>query len=160
MMIRLCKISLVATIAAFFILVGFGNIIDYGTNLAFVQHVLAMDTIFPGSNLTWRAITNPRLVTLAYWSIIGWEIMSAAILVYAILRLTACCGDRQRFAQAKPIAVLGLTCGLLLYGLGITVIGGEWFAMWQSKPWNGLDSAARFMLLDGLVLLALLSPEA
>ena len=160
MLIRLCKISLVATIAAFFILVGFGNVTDYGTNLAFVKHVLAMDTIFPGSRLTWRAITNPQLVALAYWTIIGWEITSAAILVYATLRLLACCGDRQRFAQAKPVAILGLTCGLLLYGLGITVIGGEWFAMWQSKTWNGLDSAARFMLLDGLVLLALLAPEA
>ena len=160
MMIRLCKISLVATIAAFFIVVAFGNITDYGTNLSFVQHVLAMDTIFPGSKLTWRAITNPRLVAFAYWAIIGWEIMSAAILVFATVRMAACCGDRDSFAQAKPIAILGLSCGLLLYGLGITVIGGEWFAMWQSKTWNGLDGAARFMLLDGVVLLALLAPDA
>jgi predicted small integral membrane protein len=51
MIIRLCKTALVATIAVFFVLVAFGNITDYGTNWAFVQHVLAMDTIFPGSTL-------------------------------------------------------------------------------------------------------------
>ena len=160
MMIRLCKMALVAMIAAFFIIVAFGNITDYETNRVFVQHVLAMDTIFPGSPLTWRAVTDPRLVAFAYRAIIGWEILSAAILVFATMRMAACCGDRQLFAHAKPIAILGLSCGLLLYGLGITVIGGEWFAMWQSKTWNGLDSAARFMLLDGLILLGVLAPDA
>ena len=67
--VRLCKTSLVATVALFFILAAFGNITDYDTNWAFVQHVLAMDTILPGSTLTWRAATDPRLATLAYLSI-------------------------------------------------------------------------------------------
>ncbi len=31
--------------------------------------------------------------------------------------------------------------------------------MWQSHDWNGLDSAARFILLDGIVLLVLLAPD-
>ncbi|MGO9005526.1 MAG: DUF2165 family protein [Beijerinckiaceae bacterium] len=39
------------------------------------------------------------------------------------------------------------------------MIGGEYFALWQSKTWNGRDSAARCMLLDGVVLLVLLVPE-
>jgi predicted small integral membrane protein len=159
MIIRLCKTALVATVAVFFVLVAFGNLTDYGTNWAFVQHVLTMDTIFPGSTLTWRAITDKRLAALAYWLIIGWEIVTGAILVLATMRLATACRDRRLFSQAKPIAILGLTFGLLLYGLGITVIGGEYFAMWQSKTWNGLDSAARDMLLNGIVLLVLLVPE-
>jgi predicted small integral membrane protein len=158
--IRLCKTALVATIALFFIVVGFDNLTDYATNWAFVQHVLAMDTIFESSTLKWRAITDPRLARLAYWSVIAWELVTAAILVFATQRLTAACRDRQRFCEAKPMAVLGLTFGLLLYGLGFTIIGGEWFAMWQSQTGSGLDSAARFILLDGVVLLVLLLPEA
>ncbi len=160
MIIRLCKTALVAMVALFFILVVFGNVTDYHTNCAIVEHVLAMDTIFPNSMLTWRAITNPRLVTLAYWSIIAWEAATAVILSWATVRLAAASRHHVRFIAAKPLGILGLTFGLLLYGLVITIIGGEWFAMWQSKIWNGLDSAARFMLLDGLVLLALLMPEA
>lgn len=160
MTLRLCKTALVAMMALFFAVVVFGNLTDYQTNAAFVTHVLAMDTIFPDSTLKWRAITDPRLVTVAYWAIIGWEICAAAILSVAAIRLAAASRDQHRFLAAKPLGVLGLTFGLLLYGFGITVVGGEWFAMWQSKIWNGLDSAARFFLLDGLVLLGLLMPEA
>ncbi len=159
MIIRLCKTALVAMMALFFIIVVFGNVTDYQTNAVFVDHVLAMDTIFPDSTLKWRAITDPHLAAFAYWAIIIWEMVAAAILSVAAIRLAMASGDQHRFVAAKPLAILGLTFGLLLYGLGITIIGGEWFAMWQSKIWNGLDSAARFMLLDGLVLLALLMPE-
>ncbi|MGA3302460.1 MAG: DUF2165 domain-containing protein [Methylovirgula sp.] len=160
MIIRLCKTVLVAMMALFFIIVVFGNVTDYQTNAVFVDHVLAMDTIFPDSTLKWRAITDPRLAAFAYWAIIAWEAATAAILSVAAIRLALASRDHQRFVAAKPLAVLGLTFGLLLYGFGITIVGGEWFAMWQSKVWNGLDSAARFMLLDGLVLLVLLMPEA
>src|SRR6201992_4245528 len=159
MIIRLCKTSLVATACLFFFLVAFGNLTDYGSNWSFVQHVLAMDTIFPDSTLKWRAITSPALVALAYWSIIAWQAAAAAILVVAVQRMAAGCRDPRRFAAAKITPVPGLTLGLLLYGLVFTVIGGEWFAMWQSHTWNGLDSAARFVLLDGVTLLIVIAPE-
>lgn len=80
MLPRLCKTALVATIALFFALVAFGNLADYGANWAFVRHVLAMDTIFPDSPLTRRAITDERLQTVAYWGIIAWQAVTAAVL--------------------------------------------------------------------------------
>jgi predicted small integral membrane protein len=160
MIIRLCKTALVATIALFFILVALENLTSPETNWTFVKHVLAMDTIFPDSTLKWRAITDERIAAVAYRLIIAWEIVTAAVLVFASGRLLLACRDRERFELAKPVAVAGLTLGLLLYGLGFTIIGGEWFMMWQSKTWNSLDSAARFTLLEGIVLLALLMREA
>ena len=59
--IRVAKVTLVAAIALFASLVTFGNLTDYNTNYAFVQHVLAMDTIFPFSTIKYRAITDPTL---------------------------------------------------------------------------------------------------
>ena len=159
MIIPLCKASLVAVISVFFAVVAFGNITDYGTNWAFVQHVLAMDTIFPNSTLRWRAITDPRIAALGYGLIIAWQALTAAILLYAAARMAASVRDLTRFAATKQIAVLGLTSGLLLYGLGFMVIGGEWFAMWQSQTWNGVHSAARFIMMIGLTLLIVLAPE-
>lgn len=159
MLIRVCKTSLVATVALFFGLVAFGNVTDYGSNWTFVRHVLAMDTIFPDSSLKWRAITDPGLQTLAYWLIIAWQVATAALLVLAALWMLSGLRDPRRFAAARSTAIVGLTFGLLLYGLGFTVVGGEWFAMWQSHAWNGLDSAARFVLLDGVILLFLISPD-
>ncbi len=49
----------VAYIGAFGLLTMFGNITDYGSNFAFVQHVMSMDTIFSESRLRYRAITRP-----------------------------------------------------------------------------------------------------
>ncbi len=159
MIIRLCKTALVATIALFFILVALENLTSPETNWTFVKHVLAMDTILPDSTLKWRAITDEAIAAVAYWLIIAWEIVIAAVLVFASGWLLLACRDEQRFERAKPVAVAGLTLGLLLYGLGFTIIGGEWFMMWQSKTWNSLDSASRFTLLEGIVLLVLLMRE-
>jgi predicted small integral membrane protein len=41
--------------------------------------------------------------------------------------------------------------------LGFEVIGGEWFAMWQSPTWNGLAAAERIVsfLVLALILLHL-----
>src|SRR5215211_3016118 len=75
--IRAAKIVLVAAIALFASLVAFGNLTDYNTNFVFVQHVLSMDTVFPFSTITYRAITSPALHHAAYALIIGAEIAIA-----------------------------------------------------------------------------------
>ena len=38
------------------------------------------------------------------------------------------------------------------------VIGGQWFASWQSQEWNGRESAFMFYTAIGLAFLALLHP--
>ncbi len=159
MLLRLGKTALVGTVAALFLAFAFGNLTDYGSNWAFVQHVLAMDTIFADSTLRWRAITNPTLQTLGYWSIIAWQLATAAVLVTATVRLALATADAARFQAVKGYAAVGLIMALLLYGLGFTVVGGEWFAMWQSHQWNGLDSANRFITLTGIVLIVLMQGE-
>lgn len=160
MTIHLCKAALVAAMAAFFTLVAFGNLTDPGTNRAFVQHVLAMDTIFPESTLRWRAIRNPALQDAGLVAIILWQGATAAVLWLGALRLVRAGRSAAGFTAAKPLAVAGLTMGVLLYALGFVVIGGEWFAMWQSATWNGQATAFGFSAMIGLVLVVLLLPEA
>ena len=159
MTIRLCKTALVATVALFFALVAFGNITDYGTNWPFVVHVLAMDTIFPDSTVKWRALNSLTAAAIAYGGIIAWQTVTAIVLTIAAARLAVGCRSAAAFAAGRKLAVAGLTMGLLLYGLGFIVIGGEWFAMWQSHTWNGLPAAERFFLLGGIVLLIMLAPD-
>ncbi len=157
MLIRLCKASLVAAMALLLGLVAFNNIVDYGSNWAFVQHVLAMDTIFPDSTQRWRAIHSPQLQQLAYLAIITVEALSAGLLALGAATLFWRAGDAQGFAGALPLAVAGLTLALLLYGAGFLAVGGEWFLMWQSRSWGGSDSAARFFLVNAAVLIILLA---
>jgi predicted small integral membrane protein len=75
--VRYCKIALVASVALFATLVAFNNITDYGANFKFVQHVLMMDTIFPDSRQTWRAVGSPLLHHAAYIAIILLQVMIA-----------------------------------------------------------------------------------
>jgi predicted small integral membrane protein len=77
--IRAAKATTVAAIALLASLVTFGNLTDYGTNLAFVQHVMSMDTIFAWSTIGYRAITNPALQKAAYAIIIAVEAATAVL---------------------------------------------------------------------------------
>jgi predicted small integral membrane protein len=152
--IRIAKIVMVAAIAFFATLVAFGNLTDYGTNFAFVQHVLSMDSIFPGSTITWRAITSPALHHAAYALIIAVEAATAVLCwIGAAQMLQQRDADAAAFQRAKTYAVFGLLLGFLLWQVGFMSIGGEWFGMWQSKDWNGVPSAFRFVVVIALVLI-------
>ncbi|MBW4719051.1 DUF2165 domain-containing protein [Saccharothrix obliqua] len=130
-------------------LVALGNITDYDTNHAFVQHVLAMDTTFRSPNTAYRAVTNPIAVSAAYVLIIAWEAVTAAVLLVG-----AAAWVRGR-AVARPLSGAGWVMQALLFGVGFLAIGGEWFQMWQSKEWNGTSPAFQNLVIAllGLVLL-------
>ena len=155
------KILLLAAIALFFTLVAFTNITDFDTNYQFVRHVLAMDSTFPDSHTTWRAIRSPAIHLAFYIGIILWETLSALLgWAGAIALFRARHASPAAFAAAKRTGTLALTSGLLLWLLAFTTIGGEWFLMWQSKDWNGQQAAFRMFTTEALILILLLSPEA
>jgi hypothetical protein len=77
MIICVSKLLLVMSMALLASLVSFGNLTDYGSNLAFVQHVFLMDTIFPGSAIRYRAITSSVVQNAGYVLIIALETVTA-----------------------------------------------------------------------------------
>ncbi|MGD9885276.1 MAG: DUF2165 family protein [Reyranella sp.] len=143
--VRFVKIAMVAATAVFALLVAFNNIVDYGTNYEFVRHTLSMDTTFPGNALKGRAITSPTLWTIAYWLIIAAEAVTGLVLAWAAIRLAVVVrSGAEIFNAAKSLVLVGAGLGFLLWFGGFMVVGGEWFAMWQSKTWNGQEPAFRF----------------
>jgi len=157
---RLSKIVMCLCLAAFAFLVAFGNITDYGSNFAFVQHVLSMDTTFPGNALMYRSITNPTLWTVGYWLIIFGEGLTCVLFLIAALKLwQARKGSGRQFDDAKGFVVLGATMGFLVWFLGFMVVGGEWFAMWQSSTWNGQEAAFKFYMSMLAVLIFVNQPD-
>jgi predicted small integral membrane protein len=157
--IRLSKTGAVAAIAFFASLTAFGNITDYGTNWAFVQHVLSMDTVSATSMIKYRAIGNPTLQTAAYWLIIAAEMLTAILCWIGAVRLLQTSGDAAAFNRAKGFAVAGLTLGFLLWQVGFMSIGGEWFGMWMSEHWNGVPDAFRFFVTILMVLVYVVLPD-
>jgi predicted small integral membrane protein len=139
---------LTGTVALYMTLVAVGNIIDFGTNQAFVRHVLAMDTTFKDPDLMWRAVTSETLQDAAYVLVIVWESVAALVLLYG----TWLWFRRDR-SRARRVSTYGLLMVMLLFGAGFVGIGGEWFAMWQSDQWNGLEAATRVFTMSGIVLI-------
>jgi predicted small integral membrane protein len=160
MITRSAKILLVAGIALFYTLVVFNNLTDYGSNAQFVRHVLLMDTTFQSNHGMWRAISSPAVDTVFYISIIVWETATAILLWWGALRLLL--GMRQPaavFNSRKSLPVMALTLSLLMWLVAFISVGGEWFLMWQSKIWNGEETAFRDFAVVAIVLLLLIQPD-
>jgi predicted small integral membrane protein len=160
--VRVSKVAMVAAIAFFTSLVAFGNITDYSTNFAFVQHVFLMDTIFPDAAIKYRAITDPVIHNAAYILIIAAETLTAVLCwIGAFLLLRRLRASSVIFNRAKGTAIAGLTLGFLVWQVGFMSIGGEWFGMWMSKQWNGVPDAFRFFItiLAVLIFLSLRDEE-
>ena len=157
---RAAQALFVAAVALFSLLVALNNVTDYGSNLAFVRHVLSMDTTFEGNNLMWRALEAPWMHHLSYAVIIAGEVATGAFCAVGAWRLWQ---SRHRgaaaFAAAKGLATVGLTIGILLWFTGFLTIAAEWFLMWQSQEWNSQQPAFRFVMVLFATLIFLHLPE-
>lgn len=149
---RICKTLLVATVALYASLVAFNNLADYDSNLAFVAHTLSMDTTLPDNSGMWRAIHVPLLHHLVYALIILTECLVAIGAWYAAVRFWRARRDPNEFVRVKYFATYSLTLGILLWFGGFIAIGGEWFLMWQSEVWNGIQAAFRITIFLAAVL--------
>jgi predicted small integral membrane protein len=160
MTLRAAKVLLVFAVAVFYSFVVCNNLTDYDSNYQFVRHVLMMDSTFPGNHGMWRAINQPALHTAFYVSIIAWEAVMMALCWWGGVRMARSVrGAAAAFHRAKRVAIIALTLGLLMWLVAFLSVGGEWFLMWQSKSWNGQDTAFRMFTVVGIVLLLVAQPE-
>lgn len=151
---------------AYMFLVALGNITDYDTNFAFVQHVLSMDTTnfgaAPGEGLDpdimWRAITDPAIWHTAYIGLIIWEALTAIALIAGFV-LFIIAFRNGNWRAAKLWSSVGLLMMVILFFGGFITIGGEWFQMWRSPSWNGLDPAFRNAVLASITLVLVHLPS-
>jgi predicted small integral membrane protein len=154
LMTRYTKIVLSVCLAAFCLLVAFDNITDYGTNFLFVQHVMSMDTTFPGNALMYRSVTHPGLWHLAYGLIIAAEAVTGILFLAGAIRLFQLrAAPGTAFNEAKVYVIAACLLAFLVWFFGFMVVAGEWFAMWQSQTWNGQDAAFRFTMIVLAVLI-------
>ena len=144
---RFAKIVMSLALGLFCLLVAFDNLTDYTTNYLFVQHVMSMDTTYPGSELRYRAITNPTLWQLAYATIILGEALTGALFFIGAYRLWSVReGSGAEFNRAKGATIAASLLAFLVWYFGFMVVAGEWFAMWESQTWNGQEPAFRFYM--------------
>lgn len=158
---RLTKVVMCLVLGIFCLLVAFDNIFDYGTNYAFVQHVLSMDTTFADNGVKkYRAITEPLVWQIAYAGIITAEGLAGFLFVLGAMKLLKLRrAPAADFNRAKGYAIAGGALAFMIWFFGFMVVGGEWFAMWESKVWNGQEAAFRFYMAALAVLIFLNQPD-
>lgn len=151
------KAVLVAAVSFYMSLVVLGNAMDPAANFAYVQHVLAMDTVFAHSSQKWRAITNPELWRLGYVLILVYQTVVAGWLGWAAWKLFR--APVNGWVAARNFASAAMVTTMLLWLVPFITIGGEWFQMWQSHDWNGIESASLNFLWNGVILIYLQTPN-
>ena len=160
MYIRISKVCLVFAVAFFVSLVVYNNLSDYDSNYMFVYHVLKMDSTFPDNAGMWRAIDTPSLYGMFYNLIIGAEFCIAVLCWLGGFRLYKSMKYINEFNRSKGLAVVGLTLAILFWFTGFISIGGEWFLMWQSQIWNGIEASFRFVVVIFMTLIYLIQPDS
>jgi predicted small integral membrane protein len=157
---RVAKVLMVGSLAVFAFIVAFDNVTDYDTNFEFVRHVLSMDTTFPDNALIYRRITSTVLWNLGYWLIIlGEGLTSLSLTLAAIVLISRLRSRAAEFDRAKRFVFIGSAIGFLVWFFGFMVVAGEWFAMWESRSWNGQEAAFRFYMTILVVLIFVNQPD-
>jgi predicted small integral membrane protein len=160
MITRWSKIVMCLCLASFAFLCAADNVFDYGANFDFVRHVLSMDTTFHDPVIMGRAVTTPALWHAGYWLIIAGEALTGlpfALGAWAMWHARH--ASAAAFQGAKHWAIAGALTGFMVWFFGFMVVGGEWFAMWQSRIWNGQEGAFRFYLTIVAVLIFVNQPD-
>jgi len=104
---------MIATVALFFTVTVFNNVVDYSNTFAFIEHTLSMDTTKQNSHFMWRAISNPILQHLAFVGIILFQALIAGLLRQSlsssclkrnnnICRGAACCAPLHGCITVAP----------------------------------------------------------
>lgn len=159
-LIRACSTLIVFSIGLLGLVVFWGNVTDYQINFQFVSHVMKMDTIFPDSQIQYRSIHSPIWHHVFYWIIIVMEFIIGILgIIGGWKMMKHLKSANETFHAQKKWGMAAIFLGLLLWFVFFYLVGGEWFAMWQSEVWNGVQSAWRIVVFLMFALVILQIPE-
>ncbi|MEQ8178077.1 MAG: DUF2165 domain-containing protein [Amphiplicatus sp.] len=145
-MLRIMKIVLVLSVAAWGLVGAFGNIIDWSGTTGAVAAVTSMST-FEGGADDWRATTNPALILAGALFIMLSKTVAGLLCLAGAWRMLAMrAGDATAFAKAKTLALTGCAVAVFMLFGGFIVLAESWFELWRSDAMRdaALGSAFRY----------------
>ena len=159
-MLRLIKIALITAVCVWGVLGALGNILDWQGTRGAIGTVAGMTT-WDGGASSWRATSNPVVITAAALGIVIFKSLSALLCgVGAFHMFRERTGDSESFGRSKAVALGG--CGVAVFGLflGWIVLGEQWFEMWRSPQFAQAGEAAfRYGGFIGLIGMFVAMPE-
>lgn len=149
---RLLKVGLILFVGLMGALAFVTNVTNPSQAFGAVAMALGMESTFGWDGLTWRAIDTPALVWIAFGLIIFAEGLVGLLgLLGAWTLFSARENPADRFHEAKRPGLAGCAVGMLLWYGGFVVIGGEWFALWQTGDFNPVPNAFQFATMMGII---------
>ena len=151
-MLRIVKILLIATVAAWGFVGAFGNFADWTGTVGGVEAATSMATWEGGAD-SWRATTNPAIVMAGAIGIPLLKLASAALCALGAWSMWLARGRRAQFEKAKSLGIAGCGIAMLLLFGGWIVVAESWFEMWRSDAMRGpaLEAAFRYLGCIGLI---------
>lgn len=158
--IRFLKGLLVLGCASLLSLAFLGNIFAYDINYVYLKNIMSMHEIPQHPYLNWRAVHNPFYFHVCYFVIIFLEgIISLLLWIGSYHLFKNFRKNASVFSQSTQWCQIGLLLSLVLYSVLFFMIGGEWFASWQSAHWNAKAASMPFIMLQGLIFLIISQKE-
>lgn len=159
---RLVKIMLVFFLSLFCLSVAMDNIIDYQVNIAFLKHIMTMDTMRPGFDTmiaSKRSISSETVHALAFHSIIAVEFIAGFIALYASIRMFLHRKEARGFNAAKRIYLIAAGLMMSLWYFGFNVIAANWFYMWVNIN-GGQQASYNFSIYVLLTMIYVMQRES
>ncbi|MER9680452.1 DUF2165 domain-containing protein [Mesorhizobium sp. M0184] len=99
-----------------------------------VKPMIEMTNTYGNPWQQWRAITMPWAAPVALVGIMAVETLAGIFgLIGLVLMLRKLVGSSSDFAHGKAWMMLGCRCAILVWGIGFTVIAGDYFLSWEAK---------------------------
>ena len=154
MNMRMLKIILVDFVALLALLFAAQNVVNLEAAKAVVGIVLSMDGHEYYAKSLGPAVTNPVLVWIAVWTIIGMEVLAGLLAAKGAWDMwSARKGSSEAFNKSKKFALLGAGCGVIVWMGIFGAVGGAYFQMWQTELGvNSLNGAFQYFVTCGFVL--------
>ena len=98
-----------------------------------VAPMLAMTDTYGNPAQTWRAIDVPLAGEVGLVLITLFETLAGLFGLWSIVRMLKCINAPfHDFQQAKSPLIIACTLAVLVWGIGFSVIAGDYFLAWQS----------------------------
>ena len=154
-MLRIMKIVLVISVAAWAFAGALGNINGWSETTGAVGAVTSMST-FEAGPYSWRATENPALILAGALFILTLKIATGLLCLAGAWRMmNTRGGDAAAFQKAKTLALAGCAAAMFMLFTGWIVIAETWFEAWRSDLLReqALQSAFRYCGMIGVIAL-------
>lgn len=154
-MLRVMKILLVLSVAAWGLLGGVGNLADWKGTTEAVAGVTSMVT-FEGGAERWQATTSPVVVISGALFITFSKIVAGLLCVVGGWRMwVARGGDAAAFAKARSIALTGCAVAVFMLFAGFIVVGDGLFEFWRNDALGEKTGSTAFRYGGMIAMIAI-----